>query len=272
MQVPPHPLLTGLIKHYLILESETENKLHFRLFPDGKPGIVFHYKNPLTQFAGDRDGAALQPRAFIYGQISRYNDLTGNGNLGMLVVVLQPDGIYSLLGIPAGELNNHTVPLSDVFGREANGLEEKLISATGADQKIQCIEKFLLKKLSGIRSRDPLFKESLFEIYKHGGVITIRELLSKIPVTERQLERKFKTYTGRSPKNFSDTIKFQHFLKQLQSQKINKKISDIVYDGGYYDPSHLNNYFKKITGLTPVQYKNGLHLLASNFMQLSPIA
>ena len=40
--------------------------------------------------------------------------------------------------------------------------------------------------------------------------------------------------------------------------------------GGYYDQSHLNNYFKKTTGLTPRQYKLDHHLLAVNFIQLAP--
>jgi AraC-like DNA-binding protein len=269
MQLPPHPLLAGLVKHHLILETDADRPLNFRLFSDGNPGIVFHYKNPLKQYAGDPMALAVQPKSFIYGQISHYNDLTGNGKLGMLVVVLQPYGINSLLGMAASELNNCTIPLSDIFGQEANELEQKVIGASGTDQKIKWIEKFLMQKSGCLNNPDPVFKESLFEIYKQQGLVTIRELLAKIPITERQLERKFREYTGRSPKQFSDTIRFHHFLKQLQSQASKKKISDVIYESGYYDPSHLNNYFRKITGLTPLQYKNSHLLLANNFMQLS---
>ena len=269
MQLSPHPLLAGLIKHYLILETDADLILNFRLFSDGNPGIVFHYKNPLTQCAGDRRARVVQPKSFIYGQISHYNDLKGNGKLGMLVVVLQPYGIYSLLGISASELNDHMVQLSDIFGQEASDLEQKVIDAASANLRIQWIEKFFLKKSASIRDPDPLFKESLLEIYRQQGLSTIRELLAKIPVTERQLERKFKEYIGNTPKQFSDTIKFQHFLKRLQMQAPGKKISDSIYDSGYYDPSHLNNYFKKTAGFTPMQYKNAHLLLANNFMQLS---
>jgi methylphosphotriester-DNA--protein-cysteine methyltransferase len=111
--------------------------------------------------------------------------------------------------------------------------------------------------------------EALHLIYTRRGIITIEELLKKIPVTERQLERKFKEHIGDSPKRFSDIIKFQKFLKLLRSHPSDQKISDAVYDGGYYDQAHLNNYFKKITGVTPVKYKLHQHLLAINFMQLS---
>jgi AraC-like DNA-binding protein len=269
MQLPPHPLLTGLIKHYLILETYEDLSLNYRLFSDGNPGIVFHYKNPLTQYDGDRTVRSVQPKSFIYGQVSHYNDLTGNGKLGMLVVVLQPYGIYSLLGMPATELNNSIVQLSDLFGQEGAEVEEKVIGGASTEKKIQYIEKFFIKKSAFIKDPDPIFKESLFEIYKQQGLVTIRELLAKIPITERQLERKFREYTGRSPKQFSDTIKFQHFLKRLQTQAGIKKISDIIYDSGYYDPSHLNNYFKKMAGFTPMQYKSGHLRLANNFMQLS---
>jgi AraC-like DNA-binding protein len=271
MQLSPSPSLSGFVKHYLILESERDIYLNYRLFSDGNPGLVFHFKNPLIQFdAGNPDGNT-QPNSFIYGQITHYNDLKSNGKMGMLVVVLQPHGIYSLLGMDASELNNRIIKLSYLFGQEAMDLEDQVLNTQNTHQIIQSIEGFLFKKYSFAFDTDPVFAEALDLIYGNRGMITIDFLLKKIPVTERQLERKFKKYIGTTPKNFTDIIRFQHFLKRLQIHSPGEKISDAVYDGGYYDPSHLNNYFKRTTGVTPRQYKLEHHLLAVNFMQLSKI-
>jgi AraC-like DNA-binding protein len=272
MQLAPSPSLSHLVKHYLILEREEDIQLNYRLFSDGNPGLVFHFKNPLIQFTGNNLPGIIQPNSFIYGQITHYNDLRSGGELGMLVVVLQPYGIYSLLRISACELNNCSIKLADLFGREALDLEEQVLSAGNVLSIIKPVEQFLLKKGAYIREPDPVFEESLQLIYQHRGILTIEDLLKKIPVTERQLERKFNRYIGTTPKKFSDIIRFQHFLKRLQQHPPDIKMTDAVYEGGYYDQSHLNNYFKKTTGLTPWQYKLDHRLLAVNFMQLSPNA
>ena len=190
----------------------------------------------------------------------------------MLVAVLHPYGTHSLLHITASELNNCMIPLSDVFGHDALELEDRILNAQHSSQIIQSAEEFLLKKITDAKEMDPAFEESLQLIYRHKGNLSMEELLKKIPVTERQLERKYNVYIGTSPKKFSDIIRFQHFLKRLQHHRTDKKMTDAVYDSGYYDQSHLNNYFKKTTGLTPWQYKLDHQLLALNFMQLSPNA
>jgi hypothetical protein len=133
--------------------------------------------------------------------------------LGMLAVVLQPYGIYNLLYMTACEMNNCVIPLADLFGREALDLEDKVLNADIVSRIINSVEQFLLKKGVHVKDTDPVFEESLQLIYQCKGILTIEELLKKIPVTERQLERKYNKYIGTAPKKFSDIIKFQHFLK-----------------------------------------------------------
>ena len=272
MQLAPSPSLSHIVKHYLVLEREEDMNLNYRLFSDGNPGLVFHFKYPLIQYGDNQLTGIIQPRSFIYGQITHYNDLRSGGKLGMLVVVLQPYGIFSLLNIAACEMNNSMIPLADLFGREALALQDRVSNANNLSQIINSVEQFLLKKGVPVKDKDPVFEESLQLIYQYKGILTIEELLKKIPVTERQLERKYNKYIGTAPKPYADIIKFQHFLKILQHPRPGEKMTDAVYDGGYYDQSHLNNYFKKTTGLTPRQYKLDHHLLAINFMQLSPKA
>jgi AraC-like DNA-binding protein len=269
MQLSPSVSLAGLVRHYLLLESEQDIHLNYRLFSDGNPGIVFHLKASVIQSA---ENFEVLPRSFIYGQISQFKDVASNGKLGMLVVVLQPYGIHSLLGIDAAALTDCIVDLADIFGVEAAVLEDKVINSRLIADKIRIIERFFLKKTISKNESDPLLKESLQAIYNSRGSINIDDILKKVPVTERQLERKFKKYIGTSPKKYADIIRFQHFLKLLQQQSRSRKISDIVYETGYYDQSHLNGFFKKITGITPNQYKSDHQLLAINFMQLPKIA
>jgi AraC-like DNA-binding protein len=263
MQLAPSPYLADIVKHYLILENNNDQHLNYRLFSDGNPGIVFYFKTPLTQYNEHGLNTHVHPRSFIYGQVTRYKDLLSVGKLGILVVVLQPYGIYSLSRIASHELNDSIVSLNDVFGNDASILEDQVLNAPDGKRMIDCIESFLLKKRSDVIYPDKPLAAALKLIGEYKGMITINNLLNVLPVTERQLERKFKEFIGISPKRFTDIVKLQHFLKLLQ----NRGIANSVYDAGYYDQAHLNNCFKRSIGLTPSQYKANSNLLAINFMQ-----
>jgi AraC-like DNA-binding protein len=107
---------------------------------------------------------------------------------------------------------------------------------------------------------------ALNKIYQFKGVVTIEGLLKAIPVTERQLERKFKEQIGTSPKKMADIVKLRHFLKGMQTYAAPDNITTLSYRYGYYDQAHLNNYFKKHTGVTPLQYKANNNPLALNLI------
>jgi transcriptional regulator GlxA family with amidase domain len=187
----------------------------------------------------------------------------------MIAVVLQPYSLFTHFHTSAYELNNNTVALADLFGQEARDTEEQVVTALTIDTAIGIIEKFLLKRLMRLNRLSSDMALAMDFICQHQGIITIDSLLRTVPVTERQLERKFREYIGTSPKRFADTIKFQHLLKLLQRQPDQDKIAELIYKSGYYDHAHLNNNFKKMTGLTPNHYKDTPRMLAINLMPIN---
>ncbi|MEO6633899.1 MAG: helix-turn-helix domain-containing protein, partial [Mucilaginibacter sp.] len=179
-----------------------------------------------------------------------------------------PYSINALFKVPADELNNNTIDLADFYGSEVHDVEDQIHSAKTSHDIIAAIEKFLLKKMSATYPVDAAFNHAICLVYQHKGIVTVKGLLKAIPVTERQLQRKFQHYVGISPKKFADVIKLQHFLKLLKNHPPDDKLAGIVYDSGYYDQAHLNNWFKKSAGVTPLQYRANGNLLAINFMQM----
>jgi len=269
MQIAPHPLLSAIVKHYLIIEHKNDIALNYRLFSDGNPGIVFHLKAPLLQYDQRHTVAYVQPKSFVYGQITHYNDIRSVDDLAMLIVVLQPNVLLPLFGIAAYELIDSIVQLRDLFGQEACDLEDQLANAASLPEAAGIAEQFLLKKTSTASDRHNIVDEAIGIVHQYKGIINVKNLLDVLPVTERQLERKFSEQVGISPKKFIDTVKFQNYLKQLQKLPSVKDVGILSYACGYYDQAHLNNFFRRHTGVTPLQYKANHKLLAINFMPLA---
>jgi AraC-like DNA-binding protein len=267
MQLYPSLMLSAIVKHYLIIKHDHDGYADYRLFSDGNPGLVFHFKDPFLQ-VNDRQSGSTQPHSFLYGQFTHFNDIKSVGKLDMLIVVLQPHALHALMNLSASELNNTIVPLRTVFGQAGSDLEDQVLSAKGSTEAIKAIEQLLICSVNRFHKADGLMNGALNLIYKASGMIAVADLIQKLPVTERQLERKFKEQVGIAPKKFIDVIKFQHFLKSLQKTPSDINLSQVVYACGYYDQAHLNNCFKRHAGVTPLQYRNNDHLLAINLMQV----
>lgn len=78
------------------------------------------------------------------------------------------------------------------------------------------------------------------------------EALSKVVhISKYHLERKFKEQIGTTPYQFYISKKIKKIRQGLQSQL---SLSDLAFDLGFSDQSHLCNTFKKYMGITPLQY------------------
>src|ERR1700741_3464420 len=107
MQIRPHPDLTNLIRHYLVLDGAPTTAGVHRLFADGNTGLVFNLNHTRLCAAGD---TPVQHVCWVYGQVKTFHDLSLTGSINWLVVVLQPYAAYHLWGVPAIEWFNGLFP------------------------------------------------------------------------------------------------------------------------------------------------------------------
>lgn len=262
MQLLPSRGLSNIVKHFLILESDTSNVIDHRFFPDGNSGMIFHYGDPFI----DVPLQLKHPRSFVYGQISRFHNVISNGRIGILVVVFQPYGAHSLLNIPAHELTDTIISLQDLWGSEINILEESIVHANNNLDRINLIEQFLIKKLR--KAPDVIIEKAVDVVYQHHGLISMGQLTGHMQMNERLLERKFRENIGISPKNFAGTIRLQYFLKLLRNKSADTNLTNLAYECGYYDQAHLIREFRKHVGITPGKYISAVNLMAVNFIQI----
>ncbi|WP_423127129.1 helix-turn-helix domain-containing protein [Gaoshiqia sp. Z1-71] len=58
-------------------------------------------------------------------------------------------------------------------------------------------------------------------------------------------------YPGATPKRFSSIVRLNSIIRYNQK---NQSISDMAFDGGYFDQPHFNKDFKLFTGQTPTDF------------------
>ena len=84
--------------------------------------------------------------------------------------------------------------------------------------------------------------------------ISVEDLASKFAIGRRNFERRFKKATNNTPVEYIQRVKMEAAKKSLETSR--KNVNEVMYDVGYTDTKAFRDVFKKITGLTPVEYRN----------------
>ncbi len=91
------------------------------------------------------------------------------------------------------------------------------------------------------------------------GKITIEELADNVALGRRSFERRFKLATNNSVLEYIQRVKIESAKRSLETSR--KNVNEVMYDVGYTDTKAFRDLFRKITGLTPLEYRNKFNKL-----------
>ncbi|WP_310555568.1 helix-turn-helix transcriptional regulator [Flavobacterium sp.] len=256
----PTPKLAEFIKCYWTLDSPVEsNPEKQRIVPDGCIEMIFHYGDFYKQYSED-GSFIIQPKCFVFGQITQALDIAPTGTTGIFAIRFHPDGFTSFATMVVTDMRNKAVPLTELFGNEGVILEIEMLKTTNVEDKIKIIEAFLMSKLITPQSINNIIKSSIETIMELNGQLSIDDLSDSLKINRRQLERKFSTVIGLSPKQLSKIIRIQATLKMLNNKEFTN-LTSIGYESNYYDQAHFIKDFKEFTGISPKKfYSNNLKM------------
>jgi transcriptional regulator GlxA family with amidase domain len=101
---------------------------------------------------------------------------------------------------------------------------------------------------------EPIKKAQEFIENNFQNKISVDQLATMFALSRRNLERRFKKATANTVIEYIQRVKIEAAKKNLESAR--KNINEIMYEVGYSDNKAFRTTFKKITGLSPIQYRN----------------
>lgn len=91
--------------------------------------------------------------------------------------------------------------------------------------------------------------------------ISIEYLSSKFAVGRRNFDRRFIKATGNTPLEYAQRVKIEAAKKALETTR--KTVNEVMYDVGYSDVKAFREVFRKITGISPLEYRSKYNKEAS---------
>lgn len=92
--------------------------------------------------------------------------------------------------------------------------------------------------------------------------ITVDMLCDLLGVGRRTFERRFKKATTNTIIEYIQRVKIEAAKKELETGR--KTINEIMFGVGYLDSKAFRDVFKKIAGMSPIDYRNKFNRLAIN--------
>src|SRR6185503_7761582 len=84
--------------------------------------------------------------------------------------------------------------------------------------------------------------------------ISIDFLSGKFAVGRRTFDRRFIKATGNTPIEYSQRVKIESAKKAFETSR--KTVTEVMYDVGYSDVKAFREVFRKITGMSPLEYRS----------------
>ncbi|MFO7445999.1 MAG: helix-turn-helix domain-containing protein [Ignavibacteriaceae bacterium] len=153
-------------------------------------------------------------------------------------------GAYSYLNLLLYLIEKHA-------GRDAAILTSKAFMID-IDRNSQ--SPFIMFKGQKEHDDEPVKKAQDFIEKNYHDRITVDKLSSMFALSRRSFERRFKKATSNTVTEYIQRVKIEAAKMSLESSHEN--VNEVMYKVGYTDTKAFRTTFKRITGLSPVQYRN----------------
>ena len=101
---------------------------------------------------------------------------------------------------------------------------------------------------------DTVMQAQQFIEENYAGRINVDDLANRSLLSRRNFERRFKKATKYSPAEYIQYLKIEAARRQLESSRYH--VNEVMYAVGYNDTKAFRTTFKRITGLSPLEYRN----------------
>lgn len=250
----PSHLLIPYIDNYWEFKGNPDYGMRIHILPDGCTDFIF----TLGEVANTVEEGSLmmQPyRSYFVGPMTKYSELvTYTESIHMFGVRFLPCGLSSFTNLPLHEFVNCRISTNEMKAVFDDTVIERLGEQKHVADRIRVVEEYLLAYLARhYQAADSHISMAVHMINHSGGKRSVRSLMDEVCLCQRHFERKFKHYTGFTPKEYSRIVKFKNAVELLRSTTSANLLTTAV-DAGYYDLAHFSKEIKFMSGNTPASF------------------
>ncbi len=182
-----------------------------------------------------------------------------DSNIYYIDVSLYPGVFYKLFGIPVSILEDRVYEIGELSLKFDSSIIDNLYELKGNTlATLNRLDNYLFNIFKDMQEDSLL--SNIFELTKNQN---LDNFYNQSRLSQRQVQRKVKEFTGLTPKSIERINRFYHTLKLIKSNKESYDFKNIAIENDFYDQSSFIKEFKYFTGITPTLFL----LQADDFLQ-----
>ncbi len=192
---------------------------------------------------------------FLSGVMTNYQLIELRTKSNLIGVRFKTEKFGSFSKIPLSETKNLRVELSQIFPSNNLNVFHQLIDLETITDKIIFLENFITTSFNeNYQRQDLLILAVAQNIRSLKGIVNVKDLAKSNHISLRQLERRFKSYVGLTVKEFSRIVRFKNAKEAITNFK-DRSLLEIAFNRGFFDHSHMNYEFNRISGENPSYFR-----------------
>ncbi|MGC1456777.1 MAG: AraC family transcriptional regulator [Steroidobacteraceae bacterium] len=236
-----HQPLAQFVDYLWLSEGYAPQHGAERVLPTGRMGLVLDVGG---------NGASS---GFVSGARTGSFVLDTSRPLSLIGAAFKAGGGYAFFGLPAGELQDLTVPVDTFWRNDAQALRGELLETRSVARRFSILERHLVARLSGAPPRSALVRFALQEFQSPGRCISVGDVVDRTGTSARRFIAQFREQVGLAPKAFCRIQRFRQVLQRIgRDAEVNW--TETALSCGYYDQAHFNHEFREFAGVSPSAY------------------
>ncbi|HLU09614.1 MAG TPA: helix-turn-helix domain-containing protein [Oceanobacillus sp.] len=194
-----------------------------------------------------------QGKSGIFGIPSTKSSHLLEGRGKVFAVKFNPGAFYPFEKMPISQLTDTCMDIEQVFGEESRCLEHAVLSTDDVDEMIRLTECFLRERLPERDDNVVVVNQIIDCIMSDRTITKVDDLVERIGIHKRSLQRLFRQYVGVSPKWVIQRFRLHEAAELLVEGQVSD-LTRMALDLGYFDQAHFIKDFKTVVGKTPAEY------------------
>ena len=252
----PAPVLRPFISHYAGFRSSG-------LAPGTHAGLPSRHMHLIIGLAEGAAGlidvigmpnGTQQPgkfQALVSGLQDAPAVIRHNGSLHGMHVFLRPLGIRALFPASGPDLACGVFDLSELWGRRAGRLIERLKEAGSWQQRFAILDDEFVRALMPVQAPRRL-AWVWGRLAQTDGRLPVESLARELGWSRRHFSERFRCELGITPKTAARIFRFEHACRVIKDER--PGLAEAAYACGYHDQAHMTREWNALAGCTPAAW------------------
>ncbi|GFK94028.1 hypothetical protein NNJEOMEG_01866 [Fundidesulfovibrio magnetotacticus] len=225
------------------------------VLPGSGDELFLHLGAPFRVGLGGEPPAPV-PRCHIMSLRSVPARIDLAGSVGFVCVRFRAGGLARFHRLPPALLTDSLADAREALGPGVETLAERVAEARSFAERAGLMEAWLLDALHAGRPGRRDVEWAVRRMYYHSADVRLDDLLARLGITARHLQRLVKETLGVGPKRHIRLSRFQR-LARPAALGFRGLDLDAALAGGYFDQSHFIKDFREFAGMPPGDYLRG---------------